>query len=132
MVTGEGRGQKNNREERGEERALQCRNGGRKKLLFPKLWRVPYLFISDPTLNLKQKQLSMCYQGYWSGYVIKMNAGKTCGEEKNSHTSSALWVWNTEFPQLSPHISIVLPTCLNPTTTTTANLLCPCGRVSSL
>lgn len=60
----------------------------------------------------------MHYKGSWSGYVIKMNAGKTCGEETNSHTSSALWIWNTEFPQLSPHISIVLPTYLNITTTT--------------
>lgn len=47
-----------------------------------------------------------------------MNAGKTCGEETNSHPSSALWVRNTELPQLSPHISIVLPTYLNITTTT--------------
>lgn len=54
MVTGEGRGQKNNQERsRVRKEHYGAEMTAERSFCFPKLWCMHYLFISDPTLNLK-------------------------------------------------------------------------------
>lgn len=82
MVTGEGRGQKKQpREEQGEERALWCRNDGRKKLLFPQtvahallVYLRSYIkFETEATLNVLSRFLEWignkneCREDLWGG-----------------------------------------------------------------